>query len=339
MPRARAPAVFDISAGSAGTSARNQQDLKLLEAASKLGSFMPMEEFGRGEDPRPTPVFWVDLDRWLTARFSIKHSFFAQEAVVELYFSQRLVADDGEGHVSKSALSSAIFCQEKLEFPICASSLTVRAFSKAPAKAPKQARSIGVRCSFGFWSIASDVSLSGGMRAIAGLFEIKLLAALRGVDSQRSSFDGRHSLSAEYMYEFISSIAWDRKRKEPMPWAVPLCIFGGGPSWAEHAINLWGSRDYMFPTLPRGLALADASFDSFLDVPATPYTVLKYVRELAVSHHIGMSAQEAARARRHSFRHHLANVLQMGRSSYRGQVSRRPLARSFRYAAALRAGD
>ena len=75
MPRARAPAVFDISAGSAGTSARNQQDLKLLEAASKLGSFMPMEEFGRGEDPRPTPVFWVDLDRWLTARFSIKHSF------------------------------------------------------------------------------------------------------------------------------------------------------------------------------------------------------------------------------------------------------------------------
>ena len=62
MPRARAPAVFDISAGSAGTSARNQQDLKLLEAASKLGSFMPMEEFGRGEDPRQRQSFgstWI----------------------------------------------------------------------------------------------------------------------------------------------------------------------------------------------------------------------------------------------------------------------------------------
>ena len=340
MPRARALSVFDLSAVPASTSSKSQQDLKLLEAASKLVSLMPMEVreafkpgySSLGEEERAPLLLLsvknlagaktlgnaanllVDLDRWLTARFSIRHGFYAQEAVVELYFSQRLVADGGEGHVSRSALSSAIFCQEKLKFPISASSLSVRSFSKAPSKAPKQAPSIGVRFSFGLWRIASDVSLSAGMRAVAGLFEIKLLAALRGVDSQRSSFDGRHSLSADY--DFISSIAWDSKRKEPMPWAVPLSIFGGGPCWAEPALGLWGSRDYMFPTLPRGLALADAGISSFLDVPATPYTVLKYLRELAVFPHIGMSAEEAARARRHSFRHYLANVLQMGKFSY-----------------------
>ena len=144
------------------------------------------------------------------------------------------------------------------------------------------------------------------MRGIAAAFLVMCLAALRGIDAQRSSFDGEHATGSGYA--FFSAVAWNSKGKVSMPWACPMRVFDDSTDWYEALRFVWREFDFLFPSVAPGTPLASAA--GFTDRPATPYMVLRYLREIVCLYGF-MSAEEAARLRRHSFRHFVPNCVRL----------------------------
>ena len=104
-------------------------------------------------------------------------------------------------------------------------------------------------------------------------------------------------------------MAWDSKSKTAMPWACPLITFGKSDKWLFCLLLVWGDSDFMFPSSQRGAKLANLS--EMGKSPASAYCILKYLREILQLPSIAMSADEAKRLRRHSFRHWIANLLRI----------------------------
>ena len=52
------------------------------------------------------------------------------------------------------------------------------------------------------------------------------LCDLRGIDAQRSSFDGIYGGSGN-AYQYFCGIAYNSKSRTSMPWACPIRTFGG----------------------------------------------------------------------------------------------------------------
>ena len=92
-----------------------------------------------------------------------------------------------------------------------------------------------------------------------------------------------------------------------MPWACPLITFGKSDKWLFCLLLVWGDSDFMFPSSQRGAKLANLS--EMGKSPASAYCILKYLREILQLPSIAMSADEAKRLRRHSFRHWIASLL------------------------------
>ena len=244
------------------------------------------------------------LGAWLQAKYGPRHGYRCKPAIVGWFICENLVADDAEGHAASSLVSGLRFASAVLKFPIEVADCSVKFLCKAPNRMPKQAPSASVRMLHHFFSVACDTSYEMKLRGIAAAFMVMMLAALRGVDAQRSKFHYASSDGVEAAVKYFSAVAWDSKRKECMPWACPQFVFGSD-AWFEPLMFVWGDHDYLFASSVRGASLRDAS--ELVDRPATPYMIVKYLRELLKLPSISMSEADANRMRRHSFRHWIAN--------------------------------
>ena len=200
------------------------------------------------------------------------------------------------------------FAASTLKYPIDVCDDAVKALSRGPRKSPKQAPSASVRVAYHFWSVAMNDSYSVPLRAMAGAFLVMCLCGLRSIDAQRSSFDVRVGDTGNG-WGYFSAVAWDSKSKTAMPWACPLITFGKSDKWLFCLLLVWGDSDFMFPSSQRGAKLANLS--EMGKSPASAYCILKYLREILQLPSIAMSADEAKRLRRHSFRHWIANLLRI----------------------------
>ena len=333
---------FEPSFDGSESSGRAQASVMLDEAAQALYDFMDTEakeRYLRGFEKLPgetgqklilrTFRGWGTgtlkgalsalrrIDLWLSTKFGCVYSFKVEPAMVGWFLLENLVDDDDVGHTSKSLEAGLRFAASTLKYPIDVCDDAVKALSRAPRKSPKQAPSASVRVAYHFWSVAMDDSHSVPLRAMAGAFLVMCLCGLRSIDAQRSSFDVRVGDSGNG-WGYFSAVAWDSKSKTAMPWACPLITFGKSDKWLLCLLSVWGESDFMFPSSPRGASLA--SLSEMGKSPASAYMILKYLREILQLPSVAMSAADAKRLRRHSFRHWIANLI---------RILRKPLADAY----------
>ena len=242
------------------------------------------------------------LDVWLARHFTACHGFGATPAETAWFFRDACIGADE--HVPQQLVSGLRMAANTFQFPVEVAEASVKSLCRASKKTPKQAPSASVRVVYHFWQVASNTSLSSGLRAMSAAFLIMCLAALRGVDAQRSSFDELHR--AANGYAFFSAIAYNSKSGGSMAWACPIALFGGDETWFECFMAVWASRDFMFPSVDRGARLDSAC--EFLDEPASAYMMLRYLKEILAMGPLFMGGEALQRLRRHSFRHWIANA-------------------------------
>ena len=153
------------------------------------------------------------LDVWLQEKFSPLHGFSVPPAYMAWFLSGNLVGDDE--HVSQSLVSGLRFAESSLKFPFAVGSSSIRALAKGPTRTPKQAPSASLRVVYHFWEVASNSVYSTPLRGVAGVFLVMSLCALRGIDTQRSVFDGEQGGSSRY--RFFTACAFNSKRRTSMP--------------------------------------------------------------------------------------------------------------------------
>ena len=244
--------------------------------------------------------------RWNVSKFGVFRGFKAEEAQVAWFFMENLVADELDGHVSKTLYSGLKAAADTYKFPF-AFSAPLAAMCKAPAHTPKQAPSSSVPCAYHFWAVASNKSYSLPLRGVSAVFLVMCLAALRGIDAQRSVFDAEFRSPSGY--DFFTAVAWDSKGKSSMPWACPIKVFDASTDWYDALRFVWGDRDYLFASVGRGVSLSVSQ--QMATGRASAYLILRYLREIVVLPPLAMSPADAARLRRHSFRHFLANCIRL----------------------------
>ena len=244
--------------------------------------------------------------RWSVSKFGVFRGFKASEAQVAWFFLDNLVADELDGHVSRSLYSGLKAASDTYKFPFSFSA-PLAAMCKAPAHAPKQAPSASVASVYHFWVVASNKSYSLPLRGVSAIFLVMCLAALRGIDAQRSVFDAEFNSPSGY--DFFTAVAWDSKGKSSMPWACPIKIFDASTDWYEALRFVWGDRDYLFASVVRGVSLSGSK--QMATGRASAYLILRFLREIVMLPPLSMSAADAARLRRHSFRHFLANCIRL----------------------------
>ena len=247
------------------------------------------------------------FDGWLSHNFSVCHGFQAQPAVVAWFLQESRVEDGDDGHAPQSLVAGLRFAADTMCFPFGVSSKSLRALSKAPTKSPKQAPSASLRMVYHFFLVACCANYSMPLRGVSACFMVMSLCALRGIDAQRSRYVGEYGGGGEY--RFFRASAYNSKSRTAMDWACPICAFDGSDAWFEPLRFVWAGRDFMFAAVQFGVALANAS--AMVDRPATPYLMLRYLREILMLADICMALAEARRLRRHSFRHFLANVIRV----------------------------
>ena len=157
--------------------------------------------------------------------------------------------------------------------------------------------SVSVRLVYVLCGLAGDEGMSVYVRHYAAAFVVMAFAALRGIDAQRSTFSAEHG-------SFFSAIAWNSKKKRPMPWACLSCVFG--VNILHQLVAGWRGRDYIFPVLDgkHGCSLSDAT--GFGKSMASACVVLRHFQFLMAL--AGVPESVAKLIRRHSFRHFPANV-------------------------------
>ena len=238
-------------------------------------------------------------DTWLRARFSSSHGFKMKNGIVMWFLFDHAVPEDGTGpefHVSEYCRAGLVFAKIHLLMEIDVQDSLVVAFSKRVSHTPVPAASASVRLVVELLIFASDASRNGRERYYAVAFAVKALVALRGIDSQRSSFKEEHGV-------FFVACAWDSKKKRAMVWACPKTFLGYD---VFSILRMFWHGDYMFPAVTgkRGCSLAASV--GFADKMASAYVVLRHFREIAAT--IGMPDEAAKVVRRHSWRHFGANV-------------------------------
>jgi hypothetical protein len=249
----------------------------------------------------------VRFREWMRQYFSSSVGLKASPAVTAWFLHSNMVPDEDGGHVSQSLFDALVFAGNRLKMgvQVCES---VRALSKAPTKTPKQAPSASVRAAYHFWHVAEDADHGMPVRAIAAVFFVMCMAALRGIDSQRSSFDDVFG-EPGHQWRYFTGVAYNSKSRQSMPWACVVRAFHGKTGWFEALRFAWGDRDYMFPSIARGKSLGEVS--EFIFKPASSYMILKYLRFILQLPSVSLPAAEAARMRRHSFRHWVANCIRI----------------------------
>ena len=232
----------------------------------------------------------------------------ASAAVMAMFLFSTMVDDGDSGHVSQSLRAGLVYAVDTLKFPwvLPKSVLTI---AKPPKGTPRQAPSASVRLVHHFWQCAASEEYSMPLRGASAAFYVMCVCALRGVDAQRSRIDDK-ILGGGTDLKYFTAFAYDSKSRESMPWACPLQAFGGDVAWLDALFFIWKEgNDFMFPSLPRGTSLSDAT--GFLEFPASAYFILKYLREILQLPSVSLSGEEAKLLRRHSMRHWIANAIRI----------------------------
>ena len=228
-------------------------------------------------------------------------------AILALFLMSSMIVDDDDGHVSQSLISGLAFAIDQLKFDWQLPAAT-RSLAKPPKGVPKQAPSASVRLVYHFWQKAASSELPMALRGVSACFYVMCVAALRGIDAQRSAVDEKE-LGGSSSMPFFTAFAYDSKARVTMPWACPCKAFHSDTSWLEPLFHVWGDNDFMFPAVPRGATLG--SDPAFTDARASDYFVLKYLREILRLPSVSLSEGDAAMVRRHSMRHWIANAIRI----------------------------
>ena len=277
----------------------------LREAVAKMGSVGAIAQCAR---------VLRKADAWLRARFSARHGFRMQSGIVIWFLFDHAVQEkEGSGyHVSEYCRAGLVFAKLHLQMEIEVQEEVVSAFSKRVSHTPVPAASASVRLVVELLIFANDVSRNGRERYFSAAFAVMALAALRGIDAQRSNLEEVHDL-------FFVGRAWDSKKKRAMVWACPNKFLGYD---ILPILQMFWKGDYLFPqvTGKRGCSLAESV--GFGDSMASAYVILRHFRELAAA--VGMPAEAAAVIRRHSWRHFAANITRVAEfaDSKKSQVGR-----------------
>ena len=275
----------------------------LTDAVAQMGSVGALSQCAR---------VLHKADCWMRARFSASHGFRMRQGIVMWFLYDHAIHDADGYHISEYVRGGLVFAMLHLKLPIAVQEDVVAAFSKRPLHTPVPAASASVRLVLELLGAANDARRNTRERYYAAAFVVKALAALRGIDAQRSSLKRRNAL-------FFVACAWNSKKKRAMVWACPNSFMGHdiignlSPYW---------KHDYLFPRVTgrRGCSLADST--GFGDSMAPAAKVLELFRGLGES--VGMPPEAARVMRRHSWRHFAANVTRVAEFSRsdREQVGR-----------------
>ena len=235
-------------------------------------------------------------DSWLRAHQSSSHGFRMEEGYVMWFLYDYAIQDEDGYHVSEYLRSGLVFAKLHLRMPIDVQGDVTSAFSKRVLHTPVPAVSASVRLVISLLRLANNSSYNGRVRYYAAAFAVKALAALRGIDAQRSSLKSVNGT-------FFVACAWNSKKKRAMVWACP-CTFAGYR--VVEILHMFWVGDFLFPcvTGKRGCSLIDSA--GFDDRMASASVILRHFRCLADI--IGMPAEAAKVIRRHSWRHFCANI-------------------------------
>ena len=212
------------------------------------------------------------------------------------------IPDDDGYHVSEYVRGGLVFAKIHLHMKIEVEDVAAT-FAKRMLHTPVPAVSASVRLVYEMLGIANDPRRTPAERYYAAAFAVMALAALRGIDAQRSSLKHVGRI-------FFSSVAWNSKKKRAMVWSCPNTFLGYDV--IKHLQPFWGG-DFLFPKVEgkRGCSLSEATGISTRMASAA--IILRHFRELASS--AGMPAEVAKLIRRHSWRHFAANVARVAEFS------------------------
>ena len=259
----------------------------LHDAVANMGSVVSISQCAR---------VLQKADSWLRAHASSSHGFRMEEGYVMWFLYDHAIQDDEGYHVSEYLRSGLVFAKLHLKMPIDVRGDLTSAFSKRVLHTPVPAVSASVRLVISLLRLANNSAYNGRVRYYAAAFSIKALAALRGIDSQRSSLKKVNGT-------FFVACAWNSKKKRAMVWACPRTFAGYK---VVEIVELFWEGDYMFPcvTGKRGCSLMSST--GFDDRMASASVILRHFRGLAEI--IGMPEEAAKVIRRHSWRHFCANI-------------------------------
>ena len=205
-----------------------------------------------------------------------------------------------DGHVPKNLRSGLVWASKHMGFSglEVEDSDAVKAADSQTRKRPTPAVSASIRMWYYLEQAACDTSLSAVVRYYAAAFCVCIIAALRGIDAQRSSI----------VEKFTGSwhcCAYDSKthgRRIPMPWSLCLTSVSGVEWW--HPLDRFWDSDFIFPSLSSNDVFDSGA--SVLRVPASGASILRHLRAILVFSKF--ASPEVCKAfRRHSFRHLLAH--------------------------------
>jgi len=245
------------------------------------------------------------LDQWMRMRVARIHRFKVDQAHVLWFLYDHAIAEDGDHyHVSEYLRSGMVFAKLHFRMEIHVQGDVVTSFTKRVGHTPVPAVSASVRLVFEMLRAANDPRRSQCERYYCAAFAVKALAALRGIDAQRSSLRATRD-------NYFVARAYDSKKKRAMDWVCPNHF--AGYDIVGNLVGAWRGRDYLFMTMKgrKGCSLAEAA--GFGDTVASAAVLLRLFRGLAES--IGMPPELAKLMRRHSWRHFGANVARVAEFS------------------------
>ena len=184
---------------------------------------------------------------------------------------------------------------------------SVKGATQAKPVRPTPAVSASVKMWWALECAAIDPQLSSWARYYAAAFCVRIIAALRGIDAQRSSV-------VEKFATFWHCSAYDSKtpgRRVPMPWAMALLSLSGAEWWS--ALEGKWENEFLFP----GLNGSDIiTCTGFLNVKASSAQALRSLR--AILAHMEFGSEDVRKVfKGHSFRHllpHAARAIAMEKS-------------------------
>ena len=183
----------------------------------------------------------------------------------------------------------------------------VKGATQAKPVRPTPAVSASIKMWYVLERAAVDPKLSTWAQYYAAAFCARIIAALRGIDAQRSSV-------VEKFATFWHCSAYDSKvpgRKVPMPWALALLSLSGAEWWT--ALEAKWEGEFLFP----GLNGADIlKCTGFLQVKASSAQTLRSLR--AILEYMEFGSVDVRKVfKGHSFRHllpHAARAIAMEKS-------------------------
>ena len=236
------------------------------------------------------------LKIWLMGRFNCYLDFSVPAGILAWFFDDSKVG----GFCPPNLKSGLIWASRHMGFANLQiqDEDSVKGATQVKPVRPTPAVSASVKMWWALERAAIDPDLSPWARYYAAAFCARIIAALRGIDAQRSSV-------VEKFATFWHCSAYDSKvpgRRVPMPWALALLSLSGCEWWS--ALEGKWENEFLFP----GLNSSDIlTCTGFLNVKASSSQTLRSLR--AILAHMEFGSEDVRKVfKGHSFRHLLPHA-------------------------------